>query len=122
MVFPIAQKLTKRPSKILPDGSVNVKMANSLQLAEGLVVEVISKDIAVVHEGGGHWILSIPEFCAFGSGADIARGAMMNGASAEEAIRIASKIDIFTGGDVQTLELPKTPRKPKHGTKKAKLP
>lgn len=40
------------------------------------------------------------EFYAIGSGADFALGAMAVGASAEESIRVASRFDAHTGGEV----------------------
>lgn len=42
---------------------------------------------------------------AFGSGGDIARGAMGFGASAVQAIEIAAQFDIYTGGGVDTLHI-----------------
>ncbi len=40
---------------------------------------------------------------AIGSGGEYASGAMMMGASSAEAIRIAKKLDAYTGGRVRTL-------------------
>lgn len=45
------------------------------------------------------------KFIACGSGGELAMAAMMQGASAEEAIKIAAALDIYTGGKVQTMEL-----------------
>jgi len=42
---------------------------------------------------------------AFGSGAQFAMGAMMAGATAEEAVRIAIELDTNSGRDVVTLRL-----------------
>ena len=44
-------------------------------------------------------------FDAWGSGADYALGAMENGASAIEAIKIASKYDLGTGGVIDTYKI-----------------
>ena len=40
---------------------------------------------------------------AVGSGALIARGAMLAGASPEEAVEIASQIDVYTGGKINVM-------------------
>lgn len=40
-------------------------------------------------------------FWAWGSGAEIAMGAMQMNATSEQAITIASQIDVFTGGEVR---------------------
>ena len=39
---------------------------------------------------------------AIGSGGEIAKGAMMAGATAEEAVYIAGQIDVYTGGEIRT--------------------
>ena len=44
-------------------------------------------------------------FWAAGSGRDIAIGAMAHGATAEEAVEIATEYDTYTEGEVMTLEL-----------------
>lgn len=45
------------------------------------------------------------KFFAVGSGADYAMGAMAMGASAEEAVRIAARYDLNTGGGLTVVEL-----------------
>lgn len=42
---------------------------------------------------------------AFGADRDLAMGAMLVGASAEEAIRAACSISLYTGGEVQTIQI-----------------
>jgi ATP-dependent protease HslVU (ClpYQ) peptidase subunit len=37
---------------------------------------------------------------AIGTGSDVAVGAMLAGASAREAVKIASKVDVYTGGKI----------------------
>jgi ATP-dependent protease HslVU (ClpYQ) peptidase subunit len=46
-----------------------------------------------------------PKFFAIGSGAGAALGAMHMGASAKEAVAVAKKIDIYTGGAIVTMKL-----------------
>jgi ATP-dependent protease HslVU (ClpYQ) peptidase subunit len=46
-----------------------------------------------------------PKFFAIGSGAPAALGAMHMGASAKEAVNVAKKIDIYTGGRVVSMKL-----------------
>lgn len=43
---------------------------------------------------------------ALGSGCDFALGAMYAGASPEMAVRIACKLDIYCGGEIDVLEIP----------------
>jgi len=47
--------------------------------------------------------MALPQFYAIGSGAPYALGAMAHGASAEEAVRAAMNLDLYTGGDVTVL-------------------
>lgn len=49
--------------------------------------------------------MPLPEFYAKGSGAAFALGAMAHGASAEEAVRAAMQLDLYTGGDITVLRL-----------------
>lgn len=46
-----------------------------------------------------------PKFFAIGSGAPAALGALHMGASAKEAVNVAKKIDIYTGGRVVSMKL-----------------
>ena len=48
--------------------------------------------------GGDMTVFPINDFFAVGSGSEFALGAMEFGASAREAVAIAAKYDIFTGG------------------------
>ena len=45
------------------------------------------------------------KFYAVGSGADLAMGAMEYGATAYEAVKIASKYDAYTGGRIQKVKV-----------------
>ena len=45
------------------------------------------------------------EFWAIGSGAAAAMAAMACGKTAEEAVYIAQEVDMYTGGDVETMRL-----------------
>lgn len=49
------------------------------------------------------WATHRAPFFAYGSGAEIALGAMLAGASAEEAVRAAAERDIATGGEITVL-------------------
>ena len=52
-------------------------------------------------------LLEITEpFFAIGSGAAVAMGAMHMGATAKEAVEVAKKVDLYTGGKVRTMSLP----------------
>ena len=69
-------------------------------------VVAVMPDGALVEWNGDHPpdIIRAP-FAAWGSGADIALGAMAFGASAEEAVKAAASIDHATGGDITALSV-----------------
>ena len=67
---------------------------------EGLIVMPCSLLITVAPSGLDH--MRSP-FHAIGSGADIAIGAMAQGATAEQAVRIAAALDVYTGGTITAL-------------------
>lgn len=43
------------------------------------------------------------DFIAFGSGAAIAKGALLMGATAKQAVECAAKLDHYTGGEIQEI-------------------
>lgn len=49
------------------------------------------------------WATHYAPFFAYGSGAEIALGAMIAGATAEEAVRAAAERDTATGGEITVL-------------------
>jgi 20S proteasome alpha/beta subunit len=51
---------------------------------------------------GPMWVEVAGGVHAVGSGRDFALGAMMAGKSAEDAVRIAARLDCYSGGDGQT--------------------
>lgn len=54
--------------------------------------------------GAGPWAVE-SDFIAMGSGEDFAFGAMAHGASAVEAVEIAIRFDVYSGGPVRTIKL-----------------
>jgi len=54
-------------------------------------------------------VLNFPN--AMGSGATYALGAMYAGADLVKAVEIASKLDIYTGGEIQLIDIPVRPPK-----------
>lgn len=58
----------------------------------------------IMWSGRGPTTTESPYF-AFGSGREFALGAMAAGASAEEAVRVAIELDVYSGGPVTTLRL-----------------
>ena len=65
---------------------------------------LISKKGSVFHiDSRVYPYLVDASFHACGSGSDLAIGAMAMGASAVEAVRVASKFDGYTGGSIRTL-------------------
>lgn len=61
--------------------------------------------------GGTGFIEFDAPFVALGSGRDLALGAMAAGATAEEAVRYASSLDIYSGGGVDVVKMPVAWRK-----------
>jgi ATP-dependent protease HslVU (ClpYQ) peptidase subunit len=55
----------------------------------------------VIYEGQSYPLPVEETMYAYGSGGQIALGAMAAGATAEEAVKIAIKYDVYTGGGVQ---------------------
>ena len=72
---------------------------------EGRVIEVMPSGVVFMHEPGGKYPIGRIGHGAWGSGSDAARGALAMGASAVQAVRVAGKIDIYTGGRVQRVSL-----------------
>lgn len=65
---------------------------------------VVNKKNMVFHYEGRLYPYEVnSEYHAMGSGADFALGAMASGSSAQQAVRIASKLDTSTGGVVKEL-------------------
>jgi len=56
---------------------------------------------------GGEYYAEVDLPLAIGSGAELALGAMLAGASPQKAVLIASRRDPFTGGTISTLHLEK---------------
>lgn len=55
------------------------------------------------------WVVEAQAPVAVGSGGDFAMGAMAAGATAEQAVEIAARFDVNTGGLVQAINLAKSP-------------
>jgi ATP-dependent protease HslVU (ClpYQ) peptidase subunit len=73
--------------------------------AEGALIHITPQREFVVYEGGGSEPSPEAPFKAWGSGAALAIGAMAAGATAEEAVLIASHYDIYTSGEITALRL-----------------
>lgn len=87
----------------------NVPQFHSSDAAHGWALLVIKKDGSVLTVGDE---APYPlECCApftLGSGADYAMGALHAGATARQAVEIAVKLDIHTGGDIQVVSIAET--------------
>lgn len=68
----------------------------------GFIVQPDGK--VVVWGSQGPW-LNETGMVAFGSGGDVAMGAMLAGAGAVEAVEAAIKVDIYSGGDIVSLSV-----------------
>jgi len=66
---------------------------------ESLIYDLVNNEIK--YYDGSYIGIRTGETTAIGSGQSFAMGAMLNGASALEAVSIASMLDPYTGGDVK---------------------
>lgn len=66
-----------------------------------LMVLFLKKNGVFIAEGPNMSIVRIDKIHAIGSGADFAMGAMCLGASPREAVKVASKYDVYTGGKIR---------------------
>lgn len=75
--------------------------------ADGIAVTQALTDAGVLllWTGGERLTVVKTSFIAIGSGAKIAMGAMAAGATAEEAVEIAAKYDVYTGGETMVLRI-----------------
>lgn len=74
---------------------------------DGLYVLVAYPDGRLLYYSGTNAVDNSHEpFDAIGSGWPVARGALLTGATAQEAVRIAAQVDLGTGPIVTTLTVP----------------
>lgn len=66
---------------------------------------VFGREGATVFCGGGSQPEAAADFQAYGSGQQFALGAMAMGATARQAVEIAARYDIYTGGEITVMEL-----------------
>jgi ATP-dependent protease HslVU (ClpYQ) peptidase subunit len=73
---------------------------------ENITALLVSPDGSTVsYYEGGVWRVEREKYNALGSGSAFALGAMDHGATAAEAVKIASKRDVSSGGKVRTVKL-----------------
>lgn len=77
-------------------------MGTEADNSSGLIIYPDGK--LVIHEWKGSYEATSPKYTN-GSGWEIALGAMLAGASAEEAVRLTSTVDGMTGSSVDVVEL-----------------
>jgi ATP-dependent protease HslVU (ClpYQ) peptidase subunit len=70
---------------------------------ESIIINVETKEVSEYHDG--YLIEYKYDFYALGSGCFLATGAMAAGATAEEAVKIACKYDIYSSGEIHVLDL-----------------
>lgn len=108
----------KNVSKIIRKGGDYYGIAGRLSEGKSFVEGEIDKlsdetELLIVNAKGKcvwkgrHASEPMPDKTAIGSGANFAMGAMLAGASAVEAVKIASKLDISTGGKIQSKRVKK---------------
>lgn len=80
-------------------------LREALLESELLALAVHHDGNAYLFEGPTRHPLPIDHFHAIGSGSEFAISAMLCGKSAAEAIEVSKKLDFYTGGKVQFIEL-----------------
>ena len=68
------------------------------------ILRVSKRGVSTLTSDYWRWLAS-PRVAGIGTGGSYAEAAMLAGASVKEAVRIASKIDLYSGGGVVTLSL-----------------
>lgn len=75
------------------------------KIDEGTRMVVFSPSGITEYEASEYGVLLIGDLLAWGSGCDLAIGAMEMGASAVEAVRVACKHEVHCGGDILSAEI-----------------
>jgi len=103
--------------------SLTPKCENSLITEDDFVGIRIDKDghITTYDENFFPINVGLVDFFASGSGQDLARGAMAYGATAKQAVEIACKYDLFSGGKIGTITFKTDKPKKKTPAKKKKV-
>lgn len=96
--------LEKQPDA--PGGGIDLDGDDRPAIGDGRLVLVMPDGAVVLFEESS-WSYEPPsEYHAWGSGAEVALGALAMGASSDRAVAIAALYDPYTGGPVETLRLP----------------
>lgn len=87
---------------------VNIELPAEL-VEDDFTALVLYPDGSLFQFFGCSTIIEVEQPCAIGSGMQFATAAMDAGASAEEAVRIATQRDVYSGGEIKTFELEADP-------------
>jgi hypothetical protein len=93
-------KALKAIEQIVEFGKSTVNLADGEDVAR--LIHFRLNRIVRIYEGDYWFDEDVIDFGAWGSGSPVAWGALAAGATAEEAVKIASRFDPDTGGDVQS--------------------
>lgn len=77
------------------------------QATEGYASLIVAKPggVCEYYSVNPHSIAVLDPFMAWGSGCDFALGAMARGATAKEAVEVACRFDVWSGGGVESVEV-----------------
>lgn len=94
--------------RVQEDTFLNIPQPIADNLDEFMAIVITPEGDCFVYEGAQ---LSMPVHppVAIGSGGDFAESSMALGLSAEEAVAHAIKFDVYSGGEIQVLGVPKQP-------------
>lgn len=90
--------------------NVHIPLPEDLQGGDFLGLVLYPDGELYLYEGRTDVAYEVEQPFSIGSGSDFAIAAMKSGSSAEEAVKIATELDVFSGGEVKVFELEEPPQ------------
>lgn len=94
LLYQAVQRLSKEKKRVLPN-----------QLFKGVNALLLDTEWRLFYYEPACWLRLKPKYYAIGSGAPYAMAAMHQGATASEAVDVAKKMDIYSGGRTQRMKV-----------------
>ena len=90
--------------------NVHIPLPEDLQGGDFLGLVLYPDGELYLYEGRTDVAYEVEQPFSIGSGSDFAIASMKSGSSAEEAVRVATELDVFSGGEVKVFELEEPPQ------------
>ena len=90
--------------------NVHIPLPEDLQGGDFLGLVLYPDGELYLYEGRTDVAYEVEQPFSIGSGSDFAIASMKSGSSAEEAVRVATELDVFSGGEVKVFELEAPPQ------------